>query len=197
MFTLVSTTLKSEEAPAPDKDSKPKKVNRIEDIEADEMDVKQSDNKTLVELKGKVKLIGTEMQLRCAYAEGKQNEKGEFEMGYATGDVRIFLSDTTLIGDRLDYDPKTKLIILTSEKGQPQAYRGGKVIRADRIIYDMNAPKPKEGDPPINVKFRGKASVKDAEMPAEHAEIFPPVATKGEDEKESEKGKKQRVKEDE
>ncbi|MDP7131772.1 MAG: hypothetical protein QF437_14845, partial [Planctomycetota bacterium] len=174
---LTHVSVAQEEVPAekPKLEAPATKQNRIEDVQADEIEVKSKENVTLLELRGKVQIIGTEFRMRCAYAEAEQNQKGEFKMGFATGNVRIFLPDALLIGDRLDYDDKEKLVYLTGKDEQPKTYRDGKVIRADKIIYNMDAPKPKNGDRPINVKFKGKASVKDAKMPAEHAEVFPPV----------------------
>jgi lipopolysaccharide assembly outer membrane protein LptD (OstA) len=162
-----------EEKPKPEAPAK--KQNRIEDVQADEMNITSKEKATGVKLRGKVQILGTEFRMRCAYAEAEQNQKGEFKMGFATGNVRIFLPDALLVGDRLDFDDKEKLVYLTGKDEQPKAYRDNKVIRADKIIYDMNAPKPKNGIRPINVRFSGKASVKDAKMPAEHAEVFPPA----------------------
>jgi lipopolysaccharide export system protein LptA len=177
---LTHVSVAQEEVPAekPKLEAPATKQNRIEDVQADEIEVKSKENVTRLELRGKVQIIGTEFRMRCAYAEAEQNQKGEFKMGFATGNVRIFLPDALLIGDRLDYDDKEKLVYLTGKDEQPKTYRDGKVIRADKIIYNMDAPKPKNGDRPINVKFKGKASVKDAKMPAEHAEVFPPVKKK-------------------
>jgi lipopolysaccharide export system protein LptA len=179
-LTHVSVAQEEAHTEKPKPEAPATKQNRIEDVQADEMNVTSKENVTLLELRGKVQIIGTEFRLRCAYAEAEQNQKGEFKMGFATGNVRIFLPDALLIGDRLDYDDKEKLVYLTGKDEQPKTYRDGKVIRADKIIYNMDAPKPKNGDRPINVKFKGKASVKDAKMPAEHAEVFPPVKKKAE-----------------
>jgi lipopolysaccharide export system protein LptA len=175
LLTHVSVAQEAETNEKPKPEAPAKKQNRIEDVKADEMNITSKENVTLLELRGKVQIIGTEFRMRCAYAEAEQNQKGEFKMGFATGNVRIFLPDALLVGDRLDYDDKAKLVYLTGIDEQPRAYRDSKVIRADKIIYNMNAPKPKNNKRPINVKFKGKASVKDAKMPAEHAEVFPPA----------------------
>lgn len=175
LITHVGVSEEKESTDKPKLDAPAKKQNRIEDVQADEMNVNSKETTTVIELRGKVQILGTEFRMRCAYAEAEQNQKGEFKMGFATGNVRIFLPDALLVGDRLDFDDKEQLVYLTGKDEQPKAYRDGKIIRADEIVYDMNAPKPKDDTRPVNVKFKGRASVKDAEMPAEHAEVFPPA----------------------
>ena len=177
MLVTLGFLLLNTGAPAEEPQGKGEKKNRFEDIHADQMELKMSAEEGAgsdVALKGKVKIIATQFRLKADYAEGQQNPDGEFVMGHALGNVRIFTPDTMLHGDRLDYDAKTGKAILTSENDRPRAWKAGKIIRATRIIYDLKAAET--GGDRERVLFEGNASVSDGPMPAEHAEEFPKLA---------------------
>jgi len=149
--------------------------NRIENINSDEIRMEVKDDQTTdVRLKGSVDIAATQFRLRADFAEGTQNSNGEFVVGYAKGNVRIFLPDTMLRGERLDYDKETKKAILTCETGKPKAWKSGKVIEAPRIIYDLSAKE--SSDDSRRVIIDGGVSVSDSPMPPEHAEVYPPKA---------------------
>lgn len=155
-------------------DAKPKggeAQNRVESVNSDEISLEVKGDHTVVQLKGSVDVAATQFRLRADFAEGTQNSNGEFEMGHAKGNVRIFLPDTMLQGERLDYDEAAKKVILTSETGKPKAWKSGKVIEALRIIYDLSAKNDSQ-----RVVFDGGVSISDSPMPPEHAEVYPPKA---------------------
>ncbi|MBI2191883.1 MAG: SUMF1/EgtB/PvdO family nonheme iron enzyme [Planctomycetes bacterium] len=147
----------------------PPRGSPVQNIRANQIQIKQENNKTIVVLQDNIYVLAIRYRIRADYAEGHQNPDGQFIMGFARGNVRIFLEDAMLKGDRLDYDINEEKIYLTAEAGRPdpQAYREGKVVSSRQIVYDLRA---KDN---LNVEFRGDAHLLEAPMPDEYFTEFP------------------------
>jgi lipopolysaccharide assembly outer membrane protein LptD (OstA) len=156
-----------------------KQQNRIETVHSEEATVDVEHDEIITRLKGKVELVATQYRVRADYVEGRRDKSGEFKAGFAEGNVRVFLSDTMLKGDRLDYDREGRKAILTCKEGKPKAWKAGKVAEAIRIIYDLTA---KDDEDRKRVVFEGDFLASDGAMPKEHAEVFPPKAPEPEKE---------------
>ena len=170
--TFLAVTGLSTAEPVEKEEKKPKKENRLEDIKSDQMkfSIDEKTGRTVIILEGRLRIVATQFRLRADYGEGHQNKEGKFVLAFSKGNVRIFIEGTMLQSDRLDYDYGLQMLYLTpsEDRPNPRAYREGRIISAQKILYDLKAK-----DESKKIIFKGDARMKEGSMPAEYYEEFP------------------------